>query len=244
MRNAIACVLLALSMAGATLAEAHGKGFAQRSGQMTLSYGHAADDLDMIRRLDKIRSVGAFDATGAPVPTSVRKTEHLVLVDLSAKPTLLTGVLDNGYWSRQADGKWANQGRDELPDTKESGGFIKYAVRILGPLKAPLGPLPEQVLQIVPVKAALPHHLNEQMTVRVLFNGKPVAGARVVRDYLNDPDAKPMISGKDGTVTFRVRDQGLNVIAASFDAPPDDPAKAAKNGLLASLTFVLEHGPE
>jgi hypothetical protein len=41
-----------------------------------------------------------------------------------------------------------------------------------------------------------------------------------------------------------VRNHGLNVIAASFDGPPDDPVRAAKTGMLATLSFALEHGPE
>jgi nickel transport protein len=237
--------LAALVMATATAqAAAHGVWMAQRSGEMAVVYGHGAEDLDMIRRFERVREVSAFDGAGQAVKTGLRKTDHLVLVDLSEKPSVVALVLDNGFWSRQADGKWVGKGRDEIPDAKESGRFIKYAVRISGPLKAPLGPLPGQVLQIVPVKPVLPQHMNEQMTVRVLFNGKPVAGARVIRDYVTDPDAKPAITGKDGLYTFRVRNQGLNVVAASYDAPPDDPTKAARNGLHATLTFALEHGPE
>jgi len=237
--------LAALVMATATVqAAAHGVWMAQRSGEMAVVYGHGAEDLDMIRRFERVREVSALDAAGQAVKTGLRKTDHLVLVDLSEKPSVVALVLDNGFWSRQADGKWVGKGRDEIPDAKESGRFIKYAVRISGPLKAPLGPLPGQVLQIVPVKSALPQHMNEQMTVRVLFNGKPVAGARVIRDYVTDPDARPAITGKDGLYTFRVRNQGLNVVAASYDAPPDDPIKAARNGLHATLTFALEHGPE
>jgi uncharacterized GH25 family protein len=239
--GALAAFLLAAMMGQAS---AHGVWMAQRSGELAVVYGHGAEDLDMIRRFERIREVSAFDATGNPVKTGLRKTDHLVLFDLSAKPSVVAVVLDNGFWSKQGDGKWVAKGRDEVPDAKESGRYIKYAVRVTGPLKAPLGPLPGQVLQVVPVKPVLPQHMNEQMTVRVLFNGKPVAGARVIRDYVTDPDAKPAITGKDGLFTFRVRNQGLNVIAASYDAPPEDPARASKNGLHATLTFALEHGPE
>lgn len=234
---------LALAMV-AGQAWAHGVWMAQRSGELAVVYGHGAEDLDMVRRFERIREVSAFDAAGTAVPTGVRRTDHLVLVDVAAKPSVVALVLDNGFWSRQADGKWVNRGRDEVPDAKESGRYIKYAVRLQGPLKAPLGPLPGQVLQIVPVKPVLPQHMNEQMTVRVLFNGRPVAGARVIRDYVNDPDAKPHVTGRDGLFTFRVRNQGLNVIAASYDAPAEEPARAAKNGLHATLTFALEHAPE
>lgn len=234
-----ACIALASMHAAA-----HGIWFAQRSGELALVYGHGGEDLDMIKRHDKITAVAAFDAAGAPVKTALRKTDHLVLADLQARPAIIAAVLDNGYWSKGPDDKWVNKGRDEVPNAKESGRYIKYTVYLNKPLSAPLAPLPGQVLQIVPVKVALPHHKDESIALRVLFNGKPVAGARLVRDYVNDPDAKPIVTGKDGLVTIRVRNQGLNVIAASFDAPPDDPAKATKNGLFASLAFVLQHGPE
>lgn len=245
MRTFIAHTTTALAIACATTAaHAHGIWFAQRSGEMALIYGHGGEDLDMIKRHDKVKSVEAFDAAGAAVKTALRKTDHLLLVDMQANPAVLSAVLDNGYWSKGADDKWAAKGRDEVPGAKESGRYIKYAVYLNGPLAKPLGPLPGQTLQIVPLKAALPHHKEEQITLRVLFNGKPVAGAKVVRDYVNDPDAKPLVTGKDGLITLRVRNQGLNVIAASYDAPPDDPVKATKNGLFASLAFVLKHGPE
>jgi uncharacterized GH25 family protein len=198
----------------------------------------------MIKRYDKVTNIAAFDAAGAPLKTTLRKTDHLALVDQSAKPAIVAAVLDNGYWTKGPDDKWVNKGKDEVPGAKESGRYIKYSVYLKDSLPKPLGALPGQVLQIVPVAAKLPHHMNDPITVRVLYNGKPVAGARVIRDYITDPDQKPVLTGKDGTVTLRVRNQGLNVIAASFDAPPDDPAKAAKNGLHATLAFVLKHAPE
>ena len=243
-KKAIGAFTALLMAASIGQASAHGVWMAQRSGEMAVVYGHGAEDLDMIRRFERIREVSAFYASGVAVKSGVRKTDHLVLFDLASKPSVLALVLDNGFWSRQADGQWVNKGRDEVPDAKESGRYIKYAVRLTGPMKSPLGPIPGQVLQVVPVKPTLPHHLNEQMTVRVLFNGRPVAGARVIRDYVNDPEAKPAITGKDGLFTFRVRNQGLNVIAASYDAPPEDPEKGTKNGLHATLSFALEHGPE
>lgn len=240
----VTALTVALQMALTPIALAHGIWFAQRSGELALIYGHGAEDLDMMKRYDKVANISAFDAAGAPAKTALRKTDHLALVDLSAKPAIVAAVLDNGYWSKGADDKWVNKGKDEVPGAKESGRYIKYSVFLKEPLAKPLGALPGQVLQIVPVAAKLPHHMNEAMTVRVLFNGKPAVGAKVIRDYVTDPDQKPVLTGKDGTVTLRVRNQGLNVIAASFDAPPDDAAKATKNGLHATLAFVLKHAPE
>ncbi len=117
------------------------------------------------------------------------------------------------------------------------------AVAIVGPLSKPLGPLPGQTLQIVPV-TPIPAMLDQPLKVRVLFQGKPVAGARVLRDFLNDPDAKPLKTAADGTVTIKVRNQGLNVLCAIYNAPSDEPSKADRMEHLATLAFTLPHAPE
>ena len=69
-----AVVVLLAACAGA---HAHGIWFAERSGQMALVYGHGAEDLDMIRRHEKVREVAGYDTSGATVPVALRKTDHL-----------------------------------------------------------------------------------------------------------------------------------------------------------------------
>ncbi len=86
--------------------------------------------------------------------------------------------------------------------------------------------------------------LDQPLKLKVMFDGKPAAGVRVLRDYVNDPDAKPQLTAKDGTVTIRVRNQGANVVTAIFDGPSDEPKKADKMEHLATLTFTLAHAPE
>ena len=140
-KKAIGAFTALLMAASIGQASAHGVWMAQRSGEMAVVYGHGAEDLDMIRRFERIREVSAFDASGTAVKSGLRKTDHLVLFDLASKPSVLALVLDNGFWSRQADGKWVSKGRDEVPDAKESGRYIKYAVRLTGPIKSPLGPI-------------------------------------------------------------------------------------------------------
>jgi hypothetical protein len=107
-----------------------------------------------------------------------------------------------------------------------------------------LPPLPGHTLQIVPVDATLPDKLGQDLRLRVLYKGKPVAGALVLNDFVNDPDAKPLESGADGSVVIKVRNQGLNVVTALLAAPPVDPVKTDKMEHLASLSFVLAHAPE
>lgn len=241
--HVLAAVAL-LAGAATSGAHAHGIWFAQRANQLALIYGVGADDLDSVKRLPLIKSVAGYDADWKPVPTKFRAAGPLLVVDSEGVPTVVTAVLDNGIWSKTPDGEWHKKGRDEVPNAITSEKTIKYAVVIRGPLSSPLPALPNQTLQIVPADAALPLLLGKPLKLRVLFKGKPVAGAMVLNDYVNDPDNEGVKSAADGSVTLIVRNQGLNVIAATFDGPSDEPAKASKIEHRATLSFVLPHAPE
>lgn len=223
---------------------AHGIWFAQRATQLALIYGVGADDLDSVKRLPLIRTVSGYDASLQPVKTSLRVAGPLLLVDSEADPVVVTAVLDNGIWSKTPDGEWLKKGRDEVLNATVSEKTIKYAVHINGPLSTALPPLQDQTLQILPVEPTLPAMLGRPLKLRVLFEGKPVAGARVLHDFVNDPDGKPVKTAADGTATIKVRNQGLNVVTAIFDGPADDPVKVDKIEHLATLSFVLPHAPE
>jgi uncharacterized GH25 family protein len=86
--------------------------------------------------------------------------------------------------------------------------------------------------------------MGDELTLRVLHEGKPAAGARVLVDFVNDPDAERRITGDDGRVTIAIRNQGLNVISAVYDAPSNEPDRIDKIEYLATLSFVLAHEPE
>jgi hypothetical protein len=152
-------------------------------------------------------------------------------------------ILDNGPWSKTPDGEWHNKGKDEVPNASISEHTFKYAVH-LRRLDAALPVLAAHKLQIVALARQLPEHMGESLTVRVLYDGKPVQGALVQPDLVTDPDSEPLKTGADGTVTVKIRNQGLNVVVATLATPPANPAKTNRDEHLATLSFVLPHLPE
>lgn len=240
----VVAAALGVTLLASAAAQAHGIWFAQRSTQLALLYGVGADDLDMVKRLPLVTAITAYGPDGKAVPTSLQVDGRLLLASTENQPSVLAAVLDNGTWSKAPDGKWYKKGKDEVPGAVVSERTMKYAVHIRGPLAAPIGPLPGQTLQLVPVAATLPALLGQPITLRVLYKGLPVAGAKVLHDWINDPDGAPVLSAADGTVTLKVRNQGLNVIVAILDAASDQPAKYNKIEHLATLSFVLPHAPE
>ncbi|PTQ10007.1 nickel ABC transporter substrate-binding protein [Sphingomonas oleivorans] len=238
----IAATLL-VGMIPLAQADAHGIWFAQRSKQLALIYGIGADDLDAVKRQPLVESVTAYDATYQPIPASLRVAGPILLVDTEAQPTLVAAILQNGTWSRMAGGEFEKKGRDEMPGAELAEKTVKYAVTIQGPLSGPIPALPGQALQIVPA-GTIPEKLGTPLTYKVLYNGKPVAGARLINDMINDPDATEVKTGADGTVTLPVRNQGLNVIRAVYDGPSDNPKKYDRIEHTATLAFTLAHAPE
>ena len=240
MKNIAVMALAALISAQAS---AHGIWFAERSKQLVLIYGVGADDLDAVQRLPIIASVSGFDENWGGVDVELTPSGPLLLVASDERPAAVSAVLINGIWSNTGDGHWIGKGRDEVPNAISSEETIKYAVHLRGPLRK-VPALPTQVLQIVPVGDSFPLLLGEMQTYPVLHKGKPVAGALVKNDFANYPDAEPVVSGKDGRVTFPIRNQGLNVVVAVYDAPIDRPKIIDKYEYLATLSFVLPHASE
>lgn len=237
-------VILAAGIVGAACpAGAHGIWFASRAKQPALIYGIGADDLDAVKRQPLVQTISAYDASYQPIPAALRVSGPVLFVDADSQPTLLAAVLNNGTWSKMKDGEFVKKGRDEAPDAVLSEKTLKYAVSIQGPLTAAIPPLPGQSLQIVPV-GALPEKLGTPLTYKVLYMGKPVAGARMINDMINDPDAKEIETKADGTVTMPVRNQGLNVIRAVYNGPADDRKKVDRIEYTATLSYTLAHAPE
>lgn len=240
----IAAAAIAAGLVTATAAQAHGIWFAQRARQTALIYGIGSDDLDAVKRLPLVKSVGGYDAQWKPVATSLREAGVIPLVDSEAPTTAITAVMDNGIWSKDKAGEWHKMGRDEMPDATISERTFKYAVHLTGAMSSPLPAFPDQKLQLVPADAQIPAEMGKPITLRVLFDGKPVKGAKIKADFVNDPDQVPLETDANGMVTLPIRNQGLNVIAAIYVGPSDQPKKYDHIEHLATLSFVLPHAPE
>lgn len=233
-----------LACLAAPLASAHAVWFAQHGGQLAFIFGLGADDLDTVKRLPHVTNVDGYDSSFKPMPTHLKADGPLVVVDSGPKLSVVTAVMDYGLWSKPpGDAEWVNKGREGVPNATVSERNYKFALHIVGPLANPIPALPHQTLEVVP-ESKLPALKDQPLKLRVLFHGKPQAGVRILRDFLNDPDGEAVTSGPDGSVTIRVRNQGLNVISATYDGPPENPKQEDHVEYEATLSFVLPHKPE
>ena len=148
-------------------------------------------------------------------------------------------ALNNGMWSQTADKKWINEGRSKVPGAVEATETFKYSLAIYQP-GAKLPKLDQIKLLILPEVDPLTVGPGKSLPVRVLLDGKPAAGVKLIGDYRNAPNTLSTETDKDGRAQVLVSNEGLNVIAAQVEMPLKDNADVDTRGLFTSLTFLGE----
>ena len=229
--------LAVLGLLFASHVSAHGLWTEQRRGNIEVIYGHGAEDNAF--KAQKISGAWAYDASARMIPVTVeRLADHARLKPLKA-PAVLAVALDNGMWSQTPDKQWINQGRSHVPGAIQSTQTLKYSLAIYQP-GAKLPKLDQIKLLILPEVDPLTVGPGHSLPVRVLLDGKPAAGIKLVGDYRNAPNTLSTETDKDGRAQVLVRNEGLNVIAAQVEIPLKDNADVATRGLFSSLTFLGE----
>ncbi|KPC27761.1 Nickel transport system substrate-binding protein [Pseudomonas syringae pv. cilantro] len=232
--------LLALSLLGvlfATQASAHGLWTEQRRGNIEVVYGHGAEDNAFTAR--KVSGAWAYDRQGKMIPVTVQRLEdHARLIPLKP-PAVMYVALDNGMWTRNAEKKWINEGRSKVPNGTDSIHTFKYSVAIYEE-GAHLPTFEKLNFVIVPQADPLHVGVGKPLSVRVLIDGKPAAGIKLIGDYRSAPDVVSAETDAQGLANVIVRNEGLNIIAAEVSLPVKDNADIAERGLFTSLTFVGE----
>ena len=220
---------------GTTQATAHGLWTEQRRGNIEVIYGHGAED-DAFKA-KKVSGAWAYDAAARMIPVTVQHlADHARLQPLKP-PAVLAVALDNGPWSQTADKGWVNQGRSQVPGAIASTHTFKYSLAIYQ-AGAKLHKLEQLKLLILPEVDPLTVGQGNSLPVRVLLDGQPVAGVKLIGDYRNAPSTLSTETDAQGRAQVLVRNEGLNVIAAELEVPLKNDPDVASRGLFSSLTFL------
>ncbi|EJL99823.1 nickel uptake transporter family protein [Pseudomonas sp. GM102] len=235
MQHLKSLALLSLLCAGQV--SAHGLWTEERRGNIEVIYGHGAEDNAF--KAQKISGAWAYDVGGKMIPVNVQRlADHARLQPLKP-PAVMAVALNNGMWSQTADKKWINEGRSKVPGAIESTQTFKYSLAIYQP-GAKLPKLDQMKLLILPEVDPLTVGPGKSLPVRVLLDGKPAAGVKLVGDYRSAPNTLSTETDAEGRAQVLVRNEGLNVIAAQMEIPLKDNPDVATRGLFTSLTFLGE----
>ena len=152
---------------------------------------------------------------------------------------MMAVALDNGMGTQSAEGKWINQGRSQVPGGKASSHTFKYSLAVYQQ-GAHLPKLDKLNFVIVPQADPLTAGVGKPLAVKVLVDGKPAVGIKLIGDYRGAPDQVSAETDAQGMANVVVRNEGLNIIAAQTSIPVKNDKDIEARGLFTSLSFVGE----
>jgi len=232
----LSSIALLAGLVVASSASAHGIWLEKRRGNLDVVYAHGASD--DAYKTSKFHGAWGFDKNGNKVPVQALHLESHVRLLPQGNAAVIASSLDNGYYTQKADKTWVNEGRSKVADAVSSGNYWKYNLAILqSGAKIPKN-LSELKLAVIPETDPTVLKAGDTLPVRVLLDGKPLAGVKITEDYRNMDHQASYETDSNGRAKVVVRNRGLNVIAASYTQELQGHPDADKVGMESTLSFV------
>ena len=220
--------------------------FQDPRGPLAVRYGHPGDWQDVDR--PKLLEVVLLGPAAAPREISSQLVRDGSVYRLDGTgdeiPSLVAARYDNGFWSKLPDGSFRNARRDGFERTEAGLSSFKYAKAWNGRDRSAFNRTVGHRLELVPADPATVLRPGGTLRVRVLWEGKPVAGARVeVGDGVTakrEEDIARFETDAQGVARLPLGGAGWQVLAVDHDTPPAVPALADTDRHVATFTFLLE----
>ena len=229
----LARLAFALALAAGS-AEAHDLWLTPTPGGVAVHLGHAHEPA--LPSADKLVGLSALTGGGATA-LSARADGTVLSAALpeEARGALVFAAYDNGFWVRLREGGERNADRRAVPDARRSLWSMKFAKAVLGP-DAPWERVLGQTLEIVPLEA--PGADAGSIRVRVLFEGRPLAGAGIAAASGEAPEVR-VATDAAGEARVPLAQGGQQVLAVAHRVTPSrTPALADADAYGATLAFT------
>lgn len=218
------------------------------SRRAVVNYGHPDDRPPAFA--DKVVDLTAINSSGSiSLLKGIEQTTKKGIVVAQSKPfsdnghTLLAARYDNGFWIRISDGFYRNATRRLVPDAAESMWSVKFAKALTGP-DAPWGNTLGHMLEIVPLSDPVKAKPGQTLRLKVLFQGKPLAGAEVERGdgvtVVAEKDIPRFKTDAEGIASIPIVKAGQHLLVIDHKVTPSlAPDQASADLFNATLWFLV-----
>lgn len=212
--------------------QAHDAWVEARGGEYVVLYGHGAE----IEAYDplKVKTVSALDAKGAVLPMSRQISASAVQMKLLGSPALSVMFFDDGFWTKTEEG-WKNLAKNAVKGEVQSSGYyvqLSKTVFSWSPVVTKPQGLP---LEIVPLSAVAPA-AGKTVPVQVLWEGRPLAGAKIARSGADKP--APIETDAQGKAAIPISATGRQIISVAHKQALKDEPRADQYSASANLVFT------
>lgn len=228
-RRALPTALLLAALVVPEPARAHDFWLEREGAGLVLRSGHRGGELLAIERA-KVKAVRCRDEGGLrdllPRATFAPKE-----VRLPGPCGAASASFDGGFWSLTPDGE-VNRPRTQVPDAVKAWASRQFAKWVDPAAPGSAAPLGDE-LELVPVTDLARAREGDKVTVRLLHQGQPAAGAVVAIDH------RPLAeTDSAGEARLKLRTSGVETISATLRRTVATP-EADTVVLEASLSFQV-----
>jgi nickel transport protein len=222
---------LTLAAALSLQAQAHDAWPVAQGDGYKVVYGHYDKPEDYA--VTKVRQIHAYDAQNRILRTTQRIADGAVYFTVQGKPAVLPLEFDNGYWSKTTQGS-VNLPRNAVDGALGAAHVVKFSKTVLH-FGAAATTARGQRLEIVPQGGAAPK-ADGTLTVQVLWDGKPLPDARLMRGHT---DEKAVVADARGQASLPI-EAGRQVWYVMHRQPLRDDPKADDYAASANLIFQAQ----
>lgn len=227
-----ALIPLALLVGGGHV-RAHDAWIEAKGNAYVVLYGHGEKGEPYAA--SKVRSLSAIDAKGAALTVKRQDAAEAVQATVAPAPALMTLSFDNGYWSKTADDTSSkNLPKNEVPGAVSGVHSVKYGKTVFAWSAAVTKPQGQQ-LELVPLSAAAPV-VGKTLPVQALWDGKPLAGVKLVWD--EHGKGASVETGADGKAEVPVV-KGQQAVSVNRKQDLASDPRADSESISANLVFTV-----
>ncbi|WP_353194073.1 DUF4198 domain-containing protein [Pusillimonas noertemannii] len=223
--------ILASAAVALPAAQAHDAWPVAQEGGYAVVYGHQGKQENYVN--DKVRQVAAFDVQGQALQAARQDTDKGVRFTVQGEPAVLTLEFDNGYWSKTTKGS-VNLPKNEAEGALSGAHVVKFSKTVLqfSPAAATAR---GQRLEILPLSARAPK-AGDALPVQVLWDGKPLPDAKLMRGH---DDEQPVSTNAQGKASLPV-ESGRQAWSVMHKQALQGDSKADEYSASANLIFQVQ----
>lgn len=197
----------------------------------TVYYGHEKPEKYSV---EKIKEIKVVDANNKLLAHKVsNEAKQAVRIIPEGKPALFTLSFDNGFWTKNHQGKWENKPKSQVKESIESSHALKFGKSIV--LWNELSNKPRgQRLEIIPLDTRAPL-ANQAFAFQVFYDGEPLSKAVITQ---NGKETK-IVTDVQGKASVSLS-KGKQRLGVEHRIPLIADSEADTLSLEANLWFIVE----
>jgi len=224
--------IVAFYVLQASSISAHDYWIERKDAGYLLVFGHGSQRLEF--EPEKVTSLKAFDTQGQALAIKKEKKGKGLLLTIVGQPSLVTAVIDNGYWSKTIYG-WKEEPKRKASRVVEAIRQFFYTRALLSWSDAAQAPTSGHPVSIIPLQNPFIMKAGDTFQVRVLYNGSPLPNAEVTGGEHNSHGK----TDKDGTIKVPLI-AGTNLLSIEHKEKINNDPDADALDETATLTFEVK----